>query len=60
MKSYFAINQDAKKTLKDISEELGLTKERVRQLRENGIKVVQTKILAGELNLSSDFSLNQL
>lgn len=60
LKSYFAINQDAKKTLKDISEELGLTKERVRQLRENGIKVVQTKILAGELNLSSDFSLNQL
>ena len=29
------------KTLKEISEELNLTKERVRQIRENGIKFLQ-------------------
>lgn len=57
IKSYFSIDQDSKMTLKDISKKMNLTKERVRQLRENAIKHIQMLVSTGELKLSSDISL---
>ena len=47
----FGLLNQRKKTLKEISEELNLTKERVRQIRENGIKFLQNEIQNGNLNL---------
>jgi RNA polymerase sigma factor (sigma-70 family) len=49
----FGIGLDKKKTLKEISIELNLTKERVRQIRENGIKYLQQKTIDGDLKLNS-------
>ena len=57
IKSYFAIDQDSKMTLKEISKKMNLTKERVRQLRENAIKHIQSLVSTGELKLSADLSL---
>jgi RNA polymerase sigma factor (sigma-70 family) len=51
----FGIGSGKKKTLKEISEDLNLTKERVRQIRENGIKFLKQQIAEGNLNLSSMF-----
>lgn len=49
----FGLLNQRKKTLKEISQELNLTKERVRQIRENGIKYLQSEIKDGKLNLLS-------
>lgn len=47
----FGLLNQKKKTLKEISQELNLTKERVRQIRENGIKYLQNEMKDGRLNL---------
>jgi len=49
---YYGLFGNNKKTLKEISKHMGLTKERIRQIRENGIKLVQQNILDGNLSLS--------
>ena len=51
----FGIGSGKKKTLKEISEDLNLTKERVRQIRENGIKFLKQQVAEGNLTLSSIF-----
>jgi RNA polymerase sigma factor (sigma-70 family) len=53
LKNYYGINQENRKTLKEISEELGLTKERVRQLREHSLVHIQQLISQGKLTLSN-------
>jgi RNA polymerase sigma factor (sigma-70 family) len=40
-----------KRTLKSISEDLGLTKERVRQLRERGLERIKERLMAGDVRL---------
>ena len=42
----------SKRTLKEISKDLKLTKERVRQIRENSIKYLKFEIMCGKLSLS--------
>lgn len=49
----FGLNGQSKKTLKQISEDLNLTKERVRQIRESTIKYVKKLAQQGGLNLSA-------
>jgi RNA polymerase sigma factor (sigma-70 family) len=51
----FGIGSGKKKTLKEISEDLKLTKERVRQIRENGINFLKQQIAEGNLSLSNMF-----
>lgn len=48
----FGLDGKTKKTLKEISKELNLTKERVRQIRENTIKYVKDLVQTGDLDLS--------
>jgi RNA polymerase primary sigma factor len=55
LKNYYGIGQSDRKTLKEISEEMNLTKERVRQLRENAIAYIKKQVENGNLNLSSIF-----
>ena len=47
----FGLDGKTKKTLKEISKELNLTKERVRQIRENTIKYVKDLVQTGSLDL---------
>ncbi len=51
----FGLLNYKKKTLKEISAELNLTKERVRQIRENGIKFMKEELKKGNITLSSIF-----
>lgn len=44
LENYFGINGKTKKTLEQISEEIGVTKERIRQLKEKGIEWIQEKV----------------
>lgn len=48
----FGLMGQSKRTLKEISKDLNLTKERVRQIREKSIKYLKSEILGGKLNLS--------
>ncbi len=48
----FGLLGQKKRTLKEISKDLNLTKERVRQIRENSIKHLKTEIITGNLSLS--------
>lgn len=49
----FGLLGNNKKTLKEISAELNLTKERVRQIRENGVNFIKDQIKEGKLDLIS-------
>ena len=53
IKNYYGISQEERKTLKEISEDLGLTKERVRQLRESALAFIQQEVKAGNIKLST-------
>ena len=44
LESYFGINGQERKTLEKISEDIGVTKERVRQLKEKGLLWLKTKV----------------
>ncbi|RTK93152.1 MAG: sigma-70 family RNA polymerase sigma factor [Neisseriaceae bacterium] len=44
LESYFGINGKERKTLEKISEDIGVTKERVRQLKEKGLIWLKTKV----------------
>ncbi len=48
----FGLLGQSKRTLKEISKDLKLTKERVRQIRENSIKYLKAEIIGGKLSLS--------
>ena len=48
----FGLMGQSKRTLKEISKDLKLTKERVRQIRENSIKYLKFEIMCGKLSLS--------
>ena len=44
LENYFGVNGRDKKTLEMISDEIGVTKERVRQLKESGLEWIQRRI----------------
>lgn len=48
---YFGIKDGKKKTLKEISEAMNITKERVRQIRNGAIEYIQTLIASGQLDI---------
>lgn len=50
---YFGINDGKKKTLKEISEAMDITKERVRQIKNNAIEFIQKLAKEGKLYLHS-------
>lgn len=50
---YFGIKDGKKKTLKEISEAMDITKERVRQIRNSAISYLQTMFHDGDLPLKS-------
>ncbi len=52
IEQWFGLNGQEKKTLQEISLEMGVTKERVRQLKEKGLNTIREKI--EELNLTYD------
>lgn len=52
LENYFGINGRNKKTLEEISAEIGVTKERVRQLKEKGLLWIKNKTI--ELGIESD------
>lgn len=53
LSSYFGITDGKKKTLKEISEAMDITKERVRQIKNNAIEHIQQMAKDGKLNLQS-------
>lgn len=53
LSDYFGIKDGKRKTLKQISESMDITKERVRQIRNNAIEYIQSLINTGELNIKS-------
>ena len=44
LENYYGVNGRDKKTLEQISDEIGVTKERVRQLKETGLEWIQRRI----------------
>ncbi len=51
IEEWFGLKSGSKRTLKAISEDLGLTKERVRQLRERGLEYIREKLESGDVKL---------
>jgi RNA polymerase sigma factor (sigma-70 family) len=52
LEHYFGVNGNKRQTLEQISEEIGVTKERVRQLKEKGLLWIKQKV--EELNIDFD------
>lgn len=50
---YFGIHDGKKKTLKEISEKMDITKERVRQIKNNALDYLQVLAKSGKLDLQS-------
>lgn len=46
LQSYFGLNGEKEKTLDEISKEIGLTQERVRQIKDIGIEKLQFKVMS--------------
>lgn len=51
IKDWFGLFGKRKRTLEEISKDLGLTKERVRQLREKGLAKIRDKLAHGEVQV---------
>lgn len=54
LENYFGVNGRDKKTLEQISEEIGVTKERVRQLKERGLEWIQKRVSDMSLDYDND------
>ena len=54
LENYFGVNGRDKKTLEQISEEIGVTKERVRQLKEHGLEWIQKRVNDMSLEYDND------
>lgn len=52
LQNYFGVNGSERKTLEQISQEIGVTKERVRQLKEKGLQWIKQKVI--ELDIECD------
>lgn len=52
LENYYGVNGRDKKTLEQISEDIGVTKERVRQLKEKGLEWIRSRV--AEMNLDYD------
>ena len=48
---YFGLNGNQEKSLSEIAEELGLTKERVRQIKDLCIEKLQYKVMSDNRNI---------
>ena len=55
LQSYFGFNGSERRTLESISEEIGVTKERVRQLKEEGLTLIKNK--AEELGIKYEMGV---
>lgn len=53
LEHYFGVNGNKRQTLEQISQEIGVTKERVRQLKEKGLLWIKKKV--EELDMDIDF-----
>lgn len=54
LENYFGINGKKKKTLEEISDEIGVTKERVRQLKERGLEWIKERVASIGLEYDND------
>ena len=54
LENYFGINGKQKKTLEEISEEIGVTKERVRQLKERGLEWIKERVASMRLEYDNE------
>ena len=54
LENYFGVNGRDKKTLEQISEDIGVTKERVRQLKEHGLEWIQQRVSDMSLEYDND------
>lgn len=54
LENYFGVNGRDKRTLEQISEEIGVTKERVRQLKERGLEWIQQRVIEMSLDYDND------
>jgi RNA polymerase sigma factor (sigma-70 family) len=54
IQNYFGLIDGKKKTLKEISEIMDITKERVRQIKNSAIKTIQFLIVNGHMKLDSE------
>jgi RNA polymerase primary sigma factor len=54
LENYFGVNGRDKKTLEQISDEIGVTKERVRQLKEKGLEWIRSKVIDMGLDYSNE------
>lgn len=48
--NYFGIDSNEEMTLEEIGKKLELTKERIRQIKENALKKLRTEVLKGSIN----------
>lgn len=54
LENYFGVNGREKKTLEKISEEIGVTKERVRQLKEKGLEWIRSRVAVMNLDYDNE------
>jgi len=54
LENYYGVNGREKKTLEEISGEIGVTKERVRQLKEKGLEWIKERVLQMSLEYNND------
>jgi len=54
LENYYGVNGRDRKTLEQISEEIGVTKERVRQLKEKGLEWIRERVTQLDLDYDND------